>query len=130
MSSVSNRHRPGRAGVVSLETALVLVPFFWLLLATIDLARYFFTVESMLEALNQAGRIAIIGATGGDVSSAWNSAPFLNQALGDISATLQPPSLPGPGSRWVVSINYTFTALTPGLGALSGPLTLTTSLYY
>ena len=61
MSSVSNSARRRRVtGTTSVEFALVLVAFLWLLLGTIDLARYFYTVQALVGLLSEAGRVSLM----------------------------------------------------------------------
>jgi Flp pilus assembly protein TadG len=66
MSSVSNSKRRtwlGKLGTTSLEFALVLASFLWLLLGTIDIARYLYTVQALIGLMGEAGRVALMDTT-------------------------------------------------------------------
>ena len=66
-NSVSARRRlpRGRRGVVSLEFALVAGILFIMLLATIDLGRYYMTLQGMRNFVTDANRHAMVSMTAG-----------------------------------------------------------------
>lgn len=135
---MSNRppHRLGRAGVTSLEFALVAVPFLWLILAVTDLGQYFFTVQAMTTMVADMQRFMMLAPDGAVGCYPFNARP-------NTSTIIQPPSAPplmldpaqgtvcitnlaatgpanGGGVNWIqVTVQYPFVPITPGLGALS-----------
>jgi hypothetical protein len=145
MSSVSNRRSClGNAGVTSLELALVLVVFMWLLMGVFDLGRYFFTVQSMVTLMAEAGRYVTIAGEGSGTAlqgvAAQGAGPecYAINTFSSISAVVPPPLLdPTQGQICInvltpfglgvnqiqVTVNYPFTAFTPGLSGLNGTLT-------
>jgi Flp pilus assembly protein TadG len=135
MSSASNSARRrglGRAGVSTLEFALVGVAFLMFLLGGFDLARYIFTVQSMVAVMTQAGRYSLANPTWGPCGvDSWTGiatvAPFLDSSQVNL-CVLQTS---GTGlSTSTVTVTYPFTAVTPGLTALTGTITETTTYSY
>ncbi|MGA3399361.1 MAG: TadE family protein [Acetobacteraceae bacterium] len=136
MSSVSSSARHGwlgSAATTSVEFALVLTAFLWLLLGTIDLARYFLTVQAVVGLLGEAGRVSLMDP---------NWAPCGNNSWTDI-ATISPlldasqvylcvyQGESGVGPNTVsLTVSYPFTPYTPGLGGLAGTITEATSYSY
>jgi hypothetical protein len=139
MSSNSNSRRLGslgRSGVTSLELALILAPFLWLMLGIFDLGRYFFTVQSMVTLMAEAERFAIVNPSAvawppcsrGNWSSVANATPLLDPAQVDVC--IQAVNV-GAVTQIQVQVTYPFSAMTPGLkSALDGPLTETTTYIY
>jgi Flp pilus assembly protein TadG len=146
MSSDFNRRRSrsgrGNSGVASLELALVLVVFMVLLVGTFDLARYFYTVEAMTTLLADAGRYSMIrGSTaitkGGPIPiDSWISdplvtvgiPPLLDPAQGTICIAYTESGTLAVGVNTLqVTVIYPFTAMTPGLSALSETMQTTRS---
>lgn len=144
MSSASNnpiqakrsawrRLRDDRSGVAALEFALVLLPFVLLMVGTMEIGRYFFTVQSLRTMVANAARMAMIdgtlasvtaipAGTGTNCSNTYaltNSlrdtviaaTPFLD---GTVKVCINNPS--GTGARTVlVKASYTFSSVIPQL---------------
>jgi Flp pilus assembly protein TadG len=139
MSSVSNSKRRawrGKLGTSSLEFAMILPAFLWLLLGTIDVARYLYTVQALIGLMGEAGRVAIMnpnfGQCPGSNSNWWPQiatiAPLLD--ANNVNLCVSEPSA-GTGALTVsVSVSYKFVAYTPLLNALNGPITESTSYTY
>jgi TadE-like protein len=146
MSPASSRRRGpplGQAGSSSLEFALVAVPFLLLLIAGMDLGRYFITQHSLRTLTSEAARatlVACYGATGSCPLPKVNwqtveaRVPFLNSALlNPLPTANQGAPDPSTGVRIIsVTVSYPFTFTLPawiGLNANS-PITETTSLQF
>ena len=130
------RRRSGNAGVTSLEVALVLGPFLFLLLGVCDFGRYFFTLQSMTTLMAEAARTAIIYGPYSEQApgcgpNSWPGistvAPLLDPA--QVYLCINPISLYGV-SQVQVTVQYPFDANTPGLSALSGLLQQTATYSY
>ena len=142
MSSVSSSKRRawlGRPGTSSIELAFILPAFLWLLLGTIDIARYLYTVQALVGLMGEAGRVAIMDSNFGNglppcSNNYWSQiatiAPLLD--ANNVSLCVTPASWSsGSGVITVtVSVSYPFTPYTPGLGALAGPITEATNYTY
>jgi hypothetical protein len=136
MSFVSNNRRRrlvGNKGTTSIELALVLLLFLWLLVGTIDLARYLFTVQAVVGLMGEAGRVSLM-------NQLWH--PCGTDSWADI-ATISPlldaskvnlcvaQSGAGVGLNTVtVTVSYPFTPYTPGLSGLGGTITEKTAYSY
>jgi hypothetical protein len=138
MSSVSNkRKKRGRwqSGVTSLELALVMVPFFLMMLGTFDLVRYLYTEQALLTVMSEAGRFAMTVPRNqwqicgiGSWAETASLAPLLdaqqvNVCIGSVNTV-------GIVNQVQVTVQYPFTATTPLLSALDGTLTQTTIYSY
>jgi hypothetical protein len=139
MSFVFNRFRRrrlDRAGVTSLELALVLVPFMFLVMAIFDIARYMFTVQSMVTLMMQAERTIMINPGLGSQPLCpinignWTNMmgmttpPMIDPTQGTICInTISPQGV----YQIQVTLTYPFTTITPGLGGLAPDGTLTRS---
>jgi Flp pilus assembly protein TadG len=138
MSYVSNskrRTRLGKAGTTSIEFALILVWFLWLLLGTIDIARYLYTVQALVGLMGEAGRVALTNPNFGPCGpNSWTQiatiAPLLDANAVNLCVT--PAALSaGFGVITVnVQVQYQFTPYTPLLGALAQTITETTNYTY
>jgi len=136
MLSASNRpwcRRGSDAGTTSVEFALILVAFLWLLLGIIDLSRYFYTVQAVVGLLGEAGRVSLMDPDWQPCGTAsWSDAatiaPLLDASQVYVCVTQ------GPGGVGVNTVNvmvtYPFTPFTPGLSALAGTITETTNYSY
>ena len=150
----------GRAGVTSLELALVMVPFMYMLMAVTDLARYFFTIQAMTTLMNDSIRYdwitgmarddaAHVTTGGGPLGSSCvtfsqaqaTSGVAVSPLLWDDSASkigfdFNPVTLlstdPNGGgvSQAQIYMQYPFSAITPGLQVLNGTLTMQSGLSY
>ena len=118
MSPASSRHhRPllGQAGTASLKFALVAIPFFLLLIAGMDLGRYFITQHSLRTLTSEAARSALVycyGATAACSLPVANKqtveakAPFLVAGSITLTASQTAPN-PSTGVRTIsVSAQY------------------------
>ncbi len=136
MLSVSNspwRRWLGRAGSTSIELALVLLSFLWLLLGTIDLARYLFTVQSVVALMSEAGRVSLMDPSWAPRGvNSWSQiatiAPLLDPAQVSLDVS---QGFTGVGPVYVyVTVSYPFTAFAPGLSGLNGTITESTAYTY
>jgi hypothetical protein len=145
MSLGSNKRQRlalGGSGTSSLEFALVAVPFMLLMIAGMDLGRYFITQHSLRTLTSEAVRamlIACYGATAAcpmgssDKAAVAAKVPFL--VAGSISWPTASQSAPNAstGERTIsVTITYPFTFVLPawvGLNAGS-PISESTQLSY
>jgi hypothetical protein len=136
MSSVSNSTRRvwlGKPGTTSIEFALVLVWFLWLLLGTIDIARYLYTVQALVGLMGEAGRVALMDPTWGPQgTNSWSQIATIAPLLDANQVTLMVyPAQSNVGVNMVtVSVSYPFTPYTPGLAALTQTITETTKYSY
>jgi hypothetical protein len=140
MSYASSKPRPRRrrtAGTSSLELALVLVAFLMLLLGTMDIARYLFTMQSVGYLVDRAVREGVLnssyamGAQGGPcplVSSQtlhFATPPFMDP--GTTMCVIQTGNT-GGGTLVTVTVTSPFVSFTPGLSALTSTTQLTETL--
>ncbi|HTC07806.1 MAG TPA: TadE family protein [Acetobacteraceae bacterium] len=139
MSSVSSSKRRawlGKPGTSSIELAFILPAFLWLLLGTIDIARYLYTVQALVGLMGEAGRVATMGGNfdWGQCSNNWwpqiaTIAPLLD--ANNVTLCVTPGGGSGSGPITMnVQVSYPFTPYTPGLGALAGPITEATNYTY
>ncbi len=136
MSSASNsprlRGRLGNAATTSIEFALVLLVFLWMLFGTIDIARYLFITQSLVGLMGEAGRASIFEQFSPTCPTTWANistvAPLLDAS--QVTLCIQ-QSGTGGGNIWVtVQVSYPFTPYTPGLSALGGTITEYTQYTY
>lgn len=136
MSSASNSNRrrgSGGAGTTTLEFALVLLSFLWLVMGTIDIARYFFMVQGVLGVMSEAGRVSLMDPNWGPCGTdSWDDiasiAPLLNPSQVYLCVT---QGYVGSGPTTVsVTVTYPFTPFTPGLSALTGTISESTAYTY
>jgi Flp pilus assembly protein TadG len=131
MSSVSNNKRRtwlGKLGTTSLEFAFILPWFLWLLLGTIDIARYLYTVQALIGLMGEAGRLAIMNpiAPPPGTEQIATIAPLLDANQVTLTVTQTSYNL----YTVTVQVQYQFVAYTPLLGGLSGPITESTTYTY
>ena len=132
MSSVSNSKRRtwlGKLGTTSLEFALHPAGVPGLLLGTIDIARYLYTVQALVGLMGEAGRVAIMDpnldvATVPQPTNWW---PQLRRSLRCLTPTTSICASPrrrvrlAPGPITVsVTVSYPFVTYTPVFGKLTG----------
>lgn len=144
MSLVSN-NRPraplGRSGTVGLQFALVAIPFVLLLLAGMDLGRYFITEHSLRTLVSEAVRATLVtcyGSSGtcnlpsANKTTVAAQAPFLNS--GSITWVTANQSAPNSnGERTIsVTVSYPFIFVLPAWSSLnaSSPITQSISFKY
>jgi Flp pilus assembly protein TadG len=134
MLSGSNkvRRRLGRSGVTSLEAALIMLPFLFIVLLTFDLARYLFIVQSMLTVMTDAERAAMIGTVQNCATGWWPNtaivAPLLDPS--QVYLCVEPINATGTVNQIQVTVRYPYTTATPMFGALNGTLSETTTYSY
>jgi TadE-like protein len=142
MSCVTNRFRLrqlGRQGTTSLEFALVAIPFLFILIAGMDLGRYFITQHSLRTLTAEAARSAMVNCFGS--TGACNLTPVQKTAVETASPFLVPgnfltftvsQSAPsGDGVRTItVTAIYPFSFILPVWAGLNGPITVTASVLY
>jgi hypothetical protein len=117
--------------VTSLELALVLVAFLWMMMGIFDLARYLVIVQSLVTLMTDAERYAVIDpldATNYCFGAAtWpntaTSAPLLDP--NQVNVSICQVTVAGV-NQMQVTATYPFAAITPGLEALNGTVTETT----
>jgi len=147
--SSSGRTRSGRAGVSSLELALVLVAFLLLITGIFDVGRYLFTIQSMVTLMNDAARYEMVlanfastvqpegisawtGKTGSAILPPVAVPPLIDGARGTISVRfLNQNNVPAPSmTQMTVTVAYPFLASSPLLRGLNGTLTETATYSY
>jgi len=142
--------RLGRAGVTSLELALVMVPFMYLLMAVTDLARYFFTIQAMTTLMNDTIRYDWLYYVDHNTFSSMDGGCYTTfsaaQAVSGVAASPLLSNTTDPTIQLCVDYNpvtnvatgqyggavyqslvvvqYPFTTITPGLSGLNGTLTV------
>jgi hypothetical protein len=120
----SRRPRPalGQAGTASLEFALVAVPFMLVMIAGMDLGRYFITQQSLHTLTSEAARAAVVNCFGLDPctnpvptpSTVWAKVPFLNSAAPLASLTVTQSRNAITGVRTITATaKYRFTFILP-----------------
>jgi hypothetical protein len=117
-------------GTTSLEFALILTAFLWLVPGTIDMARYFFTVQGVM---SEAGRMSLMdsnwGPCGidywGDIASI---APLLDPTR--VKLCVSRGYIGSGPTTMSVTVRYPFTPFTPGLSALTRTISESTSYTY
>jgi hypothetical protein len=123
----------GDAGTTSVEFAIILLAFLWLLLGTIDLARYFYTVQAVVGLMSEAGRVSLMDPEWGPCgNNSWTDIATISPLLDSNQVNLcVSQGLAGVGVNTVkVTVTYPFTPYTPGLSALAGTITETTTYTY
>jgi Flp pilus assembly protein TadG len=118
--------RLGRGGVVALEMALATGCLVVMLLASMDLGRYFFSAQSLSYLVGEVARAATVNATAGcsnPVSTYAARAPMLNPAQLTLQLCIYPPNSTGNATsltRVDVTASYAFSFVAPLLrGRLS-----------
>jgi len=130
------------SGQTLVEFALILPVLLVILLGVVDLGRAIYANNAIANAAREGGRTAIVNqtateiraraiaqATGLEIDGASTSCPpsgasgvcveFKNAAL---TTACSPPNLTCVG---VISVKYTFSPITPIIGRILGPLSLT-----
>jgi Flp pilus assembly protein TadG len=137
MSSGSNsRRRHLQSGTTSLEFALVAVPFVFLLLAGMDLGRYFITRHSLRTLVVETARLAVINCAGRsacDYATAvptptlmWAKVPFLDPAGSGASLSANQTVNAASGVATVTATaSYDFTFVLPAWIDMNGAITET-----
>jgi hypothetical protein len=131
----------GKAGASSLEFALVAIPFVFLLIAGMDLGRYFITQHSLRTLISEAARATLVSCYGQGACTLPASnkltvaakVPFL--VRGSINWVTASQGAPNPNtgvSTISVTVTYPFSFFLPAWTGLNtrSPITETTSLQY
>jgi Flp pilus assembly protein TadG len=135
MSRASSRRRR-RAGSASLEFAFVVVPFLVLLVAAMDLARYFVTQQLLRTVTVAAARECMVLVTGGATdcntiqAQVESIAPILNPGLLNISASSPLTDTKKKATTVTITSTYPFTFVLPFWAAESGVLSAETTLSF
>ena len=135
MSPVCNRpgwRRLGRAGVTSLEFALVAALFFTVLIGCMDLGRYFLIAQSLRTVTAEAARLALVNGMWGQIDPTAYSfgamTPLVDNA--NLTLTVTPKALALGGVRKLtVTATYVFTAYSPIWTVLNGTISESTVLW-
>lgn len=144
LHAFNRRHRTlsGQAGTSSLEFALVAAPFVFMMVAGMDLGRYFITRDSLHTLVDEAVRSAVVncfnlkicpyGTAVPTPSNLWNKVPFLQQGLAGASLTTSQTFDTTTGTRTITATaNYPFAFVLPAwTGLYSTGITETTKLKY
>jgi Flp pilus assembly protein TadG len=119
-------------GVASLEFVLILPILLFVLFASVELSRAWFTMNLLTTAAREAARAGVVSAPGAVQSSATAR---LNQLLGagNWSGTVTCNPAPcAPDSQVQVNVSMQFTTVLPNLLPMLGSITLqqTASMRY
>jgi len=134
MSPVCNRpgwRRLGRAGVTSLEFALVAALFFTVLIGCMDLGRYFLIAQSLRTVTAEAARLALVNGMWGQIDPTAYSFGAMTPLVDNANLTLTISAGGNPGINTVTaSATYVFTAISPLWSSLNGTMTETSVVWY
>ena len=121
-----------RAGVTSLEWALVAATFMLLIVSIFDLVRYVVVLQSVAGVMTEVGRACIISAAdavcGADNAASWplasTVAPMLDPAQIAIAVQIgSSAGQPAAGTHIIhVTISYPYQAMVPWLSSLSATI--------
>jgi Flp pilus assembly protein TadG len=131
----------GRSGTASLEFALVAIPFVFILIAGMDLGRYFITQHSLRTLTSEAVRATLLVCNASNIAcplpsgsktAVWAKVPFLSSTSQNASlAANQTAPDSTTGVRTITAtVNYQITFILPAWTGLNGTITETTSLSY
>jgi Flp pilus assembly protein TadG len=132
----------GCRGATALEFALVAAPFIFLMLAGMDLGRYFITEHSLRTLTSEAVRATLIACYASTTpcslpaatqSTIWSKVPFLDATAtgASLSVTWSPPDASASVRTITVTASYPFAFVLPMWTSLfSSAITETTSLQY
>lgn len=142
-SASPRRHRPGlgKRGTTSLEFALVGSLLMSLLLGSIEVSRYMFTLESMRVVVSEAVRLVTLQGSrnmnagsapctnlSGPLDGAGAQTAFLNVAL--LTVAMSGCSTQAGITTVAVTVNYEFTFTVPLFGGTSRPLSETSQAVF
>jgi hypothetical protein len=130
-----------QAGTASLEFALVAIPFVFMLIAGMDLGRYFITQHSLRTLISEAARSAVINCFGlgacnyqtavPSPATVWAKVPFLSSAGPSASLTTSQTINNATGIRTITATaTYGLTFILPVWTGLNGTITETTRRNY
>jgi hypothetical protein len=127
----SSRHRTRGQGLV--EFALVFPIMMLLLIAVFDMGRLVFAYNDITNAARSGARVAIVDQTNGVARTATiNQATSLGLKPADVTIDYLKTDLSGPcpspkqlGCVAHVKVNFAWRAITPIIGSIVGPITVT-----
>jgi Flp pilus assembly protein TadG len=118
-------------GQALVEFALILPIFILLLVGLFDVGRAVFAYNTVSNAAREAARVAIVNQTESDVDAkAVQRAVSLGLTASDVTVAYSLPSGTACTSPFEinclasVTVNYTYTAATPIISNLIGPITI------
>lgn len=131
-SLATARHRSRGQGLV--EFALIFPILMLLLIAVFDMGRLVFAYNDITNAARSGARVAIIDQTAGAAQTATiNQATSLGLKPADVTIDYLKTDLSGPcpspkqlGCVAHVKVRFAWTAITPVIGSIVGPITVTT----
>ncbi len=143
-----SRFRPkllsDRAGVTSLEWAMVAVAFMLLIISLFDMVRYVVTLQSVTSVMTEAGRACLVNPAapicGGGSPSSWPAvstvAPMLDSSQFKVYifpgpyASGNPFGIASLGVNIIqVTVTYPFVATTPWMSSLDGTISETATYF-
>ena len=127
----SSRHRSRGQGLV--EFALVFPILMLLLIAVFDMGRLVFAYNDITNAARSGARVAIVNQTAGVARTATiNQATSLGLKPADVTIDYLKADLSAPcaspkqlGCVAHVKVNFAWRAITPIIGSIVGPITVT-----
>jgi TadE-like protein len=135
---LSGQRRRGKRsrGQSLVEFAIIFPVLMVVLLAIFDLGRLVFAYNDITNAAREGARVGIINQTTGTIKNeVINQATSLNLTSGDVTVTYvdaDNPANPCPNipptkldCLVVVSVDYDWQAITPVIGNIVGPVTVT-----
>ncbi len=132
----------GQAGTTSIEFAVLALPLILIMLAGMDLGRYFITQQSLHTLTSEAARAAVVNCFGLNPCATpvptpailWAKVPSLNSAAPGASLSVTQSRNATTGVRTVTATaHYEFAFVLPawtGLNATLNPIIDTTELQY
>ena len=125
-------HKRGGRGQALVEFALVLPVLILVLIAVFDIGRLVFAYNDITNAARQGVRVAIVDQTTNLAQTKTiEQATSLGLKPGDVTVTYLKPDLSGACSPLVlgcvadIKVDYAWQAITPIIGGLIGPMTVT-----
>ena len=135
-----SRRRLARAGTTTLEFALIFLVLITVVVSLFDLARYLFTIQSMLTLMTDVGRYAMLQPTNSQRCSSFldwttNTTITIPPLLADVPDQRICSSLrnlyTGLGVNQIqVTVTYPFTFISPWFTGLNTTLTQTATYSY
>jgi Flp pilus assembly protein TadG len=131
MSSAISSRQLGRRGTAALEFGLVCAAFALLLLAVMDLGRFYLTLHSLHTVLGSATRAALVDPTLSGcttpVQRVASSAPFLQSSALSLCVT---QGVSGGMTTVTVTASYPFNAVLPAWAGAAITLSDSTTASY
>lgn len=126
-----SRARQRGQGLV--ETALVLPVIVLIFMGIFDFGRAVFYYNAVSEAARNGSRVAIVNQTSADICQVVSersiaiTLPATCAANASAVGVWHSSACPGIDCQQTVRVNYEFTAITPIIGNIVGPINLTSS---